>query len=64
MFTFTLDSFNTVTHHLKRVVVEIGLCGCTKLSSNWFVPAFLNEVNDVLALWFSKFQVQTRLPYH
>ena len=41
MFTFTPNCFITVTHHLERVVVEIGLCGCTKLSSNWFAPAFL-----------------------
>ena len=40
MFTFIPDSFITVTHHLVRVVVEIRLCGCTKLSSNWFVTAF------------------------
>ena len=41
MFKFTPDYFVTVTHHLERVVVEISLCGCTKLSSNWFLPAFL-----------------------
>ena len=41
MFTFTPDCFITVTHHLQRVVVETGLCGCTKLSSNWSVSAFL-----------------------
>ena len=43
MFTFTPDSFVTVTHHVERVVVEIGLCGCTKLSSSWFVPVFLKD---------------------
>ena len=41
MFTFIPDSFITVTHLLERVVVQIGLCGCTKLSSNWFVRVFL-----------------------
>ena len=41
MFKFTPDSFITVTLYLERVVVEIGLCGCTKLSSNWFEPTFL-----------------------
>ena len=40
MFTFIPDSFITVTHHLQRVVAEIGLCGRKKLSGNWFVPAF------------------------
>ena len=41
MFTFIQDSFIAVTHHLERVVVETGLCGCTKLSSNCFVPVIL-----------------------
>ena len=41
MFTFIPHSFITVTHHLERVVFEIGFCGFTKLSSNWFVPASL-----------------------
>ena len=43
MFKFTPDSFITVTHHLERVAAEIGLCVFTKLSSNWFVPAFLKD---------------------
>ena len=50
MFTFIPDSFITVTHHLERVVVEIVLCGCTKLSSNWFVPAFLKGA--VILIYF------------
>ena len=41
MFTFLPDSFIKIKHHLERVVVEIGLCGYTQLSSNWFVPAFI-----------------------
>ena len=41
MFTFIPDSFRTAAYHLERVVVEIGLCGCTTLSNNWFVPVFL-----------------------
>ena len=41
MFLFIPDTFITVTHHLKKVVAEIGLCGYTKLSSDWFVPVFL-----------------------
>ena len=43
MVAFIPDSFITVTHHLERVVVDTGLCGCTKLSSNWFIPAFLKR---------------------
>ena len=42
MFTFTLDSFITVTHHIERVVVKIVLCGYTKVNNNWFVQVFLN----------------------
>ena len=41
MFSFIPDSFITVSHHLERVVVDIGLCDCTKLSNNWFVPVFI-----------------------
>ena len=41
MFTFLPDSFIKIKHHLERVVVEIGLCGCTQLSSDWLVPEFL-----------------------
>ena len=41
MFTFIPDSFITVTHYLESVVVETGLCDCTKLSSNWSVPIFV-----------------------
>ena len=50
MFTFTPDSFITVIHHLERVVVENGLCGCIKLSSNWFVPAFVKGA--VILIYF------------
>ena len=39
MFTLIPDSFITVIHHLERAVVEIDLCGCTKLSSSWFVTS-------------------------
>ena len=42
MFTFTLDSFITVTYHIERVVVKIVLCGYTKVNNNWFVQVFLN----------------------
>ena len=41
MFIFISDSFITVTHHLERVVVGVGLYGCTELSNNWFVSVFL-----------------------
>ena len=30
---FNKVSFITATHHLKKVVVETGLCGCTKFSN-------------------------------
>ena len=43
MFTFIPDSFITVKHHIERVVVETGLCGCTILRNNWFVPVFLKS---------------------
>ena len=39
--TFVSDFFITFTHHHQRVVVEIGLCSCPKLSNNRFVPVFL-----------------------
>ena len=38
---FNKVSFITATHHLKKVVVETGLCGCTKFSNTWFVSVFL-----------------------
>ena len=41
MLAFIPDSVITITHHLQRLVVEIGLCGCSKLNNNWFVPIFL-----------------------
>ena len=41
MLTFISGSFITITHLLDKVVVETGLCGCTKLSIDWFVPVFL-----------------------
>ena len=40
VFTFITDSFMTVTNHL---VVEIGLCGCTRHSNYLFEPIFLNS---------------------
>ena len=43
MFTVIPDYFIKVTHHLGRVLVEIGLCGCTKLSNNWFLSVFLKD---------------------
>ena len=51
MFRFIPDSFNKVTHHLERFVIEIGLCGCIKLSSNWFVPPFLKGA--VILIWYT-----------
>ena len=42
IFKFIPNSSITVTHHLERERVEIEIdCGCTKLSSSWFVPIFL-----------------------
>ena len=43
MFTVIPDYFIKVTHHLERVLVEIDLCGCTKLSNNWFLSVFLRD---------------------
>ena len=42
IFTFIPHSLIAVTHHIERVVVEISLCSCKKLSSNCFVPVVLN----------------------
>ena len=42
MFTFIPDPVITITHHLQRRVVEIDLCGCSRLNHNWFVQIILN----------------------
>ena len=62
MFTYIPDSFITGKQHSGKVIVEVGLCGCTKLSNDWFVTVVLKGAVILVyslrwATYYTKFGV-------